>query len=137
SCAAFLTFDPSKPCSTYLADIGDFDSTPASFSFNVPSNGVFTVVVDGATNLDCPQYTLHVDGFDCPVRLGANSVSSGGGAFTINWPNYASEFKLESTTNLTSPIWLPVTNQPVSSGGNLIVTNNITLPRNYYRLHKP
>jgi hypothetical protein len=135
-CAAFLTFDPAKPCSTYLGDIGDFLATPASFSFNVPSNSVFMVVVDGATNVDCPEYSLRVDGFDCPVRLGANNFSSSG-AITINWPDHAAGFKLESTTNLTSGVWLPVTNQPVSSGGNFIVTNALTLPRNFYRLHKP
>jgi hypothetical protein len=135
-CAAFLTFDPAKPCSTYLGDIGDFLATPASFSFNVPSNGVFTVVVDGATNVDCPHYSLRVDGFDCPVRLGANSVSSGG-AITINWPDNVSGFNLESTTNLASPIWLPVTNQPVSFGGNFVVTNTVSVPRAFYRLHKP
>jgi autotransporter-associated beta strand protein len=135
-CAAFLTFDPAKPCSTYLGDIGDFLATPASFSFNVPSNGVFTVVVDGATNVDCPEYSLRVDGFDCPVRLGANSFSSGG-AITINWPSHANGFNLESTTNLISPIWQPVTNQPVSFGGNFVVTNGVSVPRAFYRLHKP
>jgi subtilisin-like proprotein convertase family protein len=137
SCAAFLnSFDSAKPCSGYLGDLGDFVATPASFSFNVPSNSVFVVVVGGATNLDCPNYVLRVDGFDCPVRLGANSVSSGG-ALTINWPNHANGFGLESTTNLASPIWLPVTNQPVSSGGNFIITNELTIPRSFYRLHKP
>ena len=94
------------------------------------------VVVGGATNLDCPNYTLRVDGFDCPVRLGADRVS-GGNAISINWPNYAGGFNLESTTNLASPIWLPVTNQPVSSGGNFVITNAITVPRSFYRLHKP
>jgi autotransporter-associated beta strand protein len=136
-CAAFLnSFDPAKPCSGYLGDLGDFLATPASFSFNVASNSVFVVVVGGATNLDCPNYILRVDGFDCPVRLGANSVSSGS-AITINWPNHANGFNLESTTNLVSPIWLPVTNQPVSSAGNFIITNNLTAPRSFYRLHKP
>jgi hypothetical protein len=136
SCAAFVSFDPEKPCSTYLGDIGDFLATPASFSFSVPSNSVFVVVVDGATNLDCPNYTLRVDGLDCPLRLGADHVS-GGNAITIKWPNHANGFNLESTTNLASPIWLPVTNQPVSFGSNFIVTNNISVPRAFYRLRKP
>ncbi len=136
-CAAYLnSFNPANPCQNYLGDIGDFLTAPASFSFNVPSNGIFVVVVDGATNLDCPNYILRVDGFDCPLRLGASSVSSGG-AITISWPNNANGYNLESTTNLTSPFWSPVTNQPVSSGGNFIVTNALTLPRSFYRLHKP
>jgi len=137
ACAAFLnSFDAAKPCAGYLGDIGDFLSTPASFSFNVPSNVIFVVVVGGATNLDCPTYTLRVDGFDCPVRLGANRVSSGG-PLTINWPDHANGFRLESTTNLNSPIWLPVTNLPLSSGGNFLVTNNLAVPGAFYRLHKP
>jgi subtilisin-like proprotein convertase family protein len=135
-CAAFMSFEPGKPCSTYLGDIGDFLATPASFSFTVPSNAVFMVVVDGATNVDCPEYSLRVDGFDCPLRLGANSISTGG-AITINWPNHADGFNLESTTNLISPIWLPVTNQPVSFGGNYVITNSLSVPRSFYRLHKP
>jgi autotransporter-associated beta strand protein len=136
-CAAYLgSFNSANPCQNYLGDIGDFLSTPASFSFNVPSNGVFVVVVDGATNLDCPNYILRVDGFDCPLRLGANSVSSGG-AISINWPNHANGFTLESTTNLISPFWLPVTNQPMSSSGNFIITNALTIPQSFYRLHKP
>jgi autotransporter-associated beta strand protein len=135
-CAAYVeSFDPAKPCRNYLGDIGDFRATPASFSFNMPSNGNFIVIVDGATNLDCPSYILRVDGLDCPPRLGANSVA--GGAISINWPNHANGFKLESTTNLISPNWLPVTNQPRSFGGNFIVTNNLIAPHGFYRLHKP
>ena len=137
-CAAYLnSFNPAaNPCLNYLGDIGNFLATPALFSFNVPSNGVFVVVVGGATNLDCPSYTLRVDGFDCPVQLGANRVA-GTGAFTINWPDHASGFNLESTTNLASPVWLRVTNQPVSSGGKFTLTYNLTGPRGFFRLHKP
>jgi subtilisin-like proprotein convertase family protein len=135
-CAAYLnSFNPASPCQNYLGDIGDFVQTPRTFSFNVQSNAVFVVVVGGATNVDCPNYSLRVDGFDCPVRLGVGRAPNG--RLIVNWPNHANGFNLEWTTNLPSTNWILMTNVPVTSGGDFIITNDITPPRAFYRLHKP
>jgi len=137
ACAAYSnSFDPANPCVNYLADIGDFTNSPQSFSFSVASNGVFVIVVAGPTNFDCPNYTLRADGFDCPVRLGFGRTSTGSG-FAISWPSSANGFSLECTSNLIPPLWLPVTNIPVSSDGNYFVTNSPGTPRAFYRLRKP
>jgi subtilisin-like proprotein convertase family protein len=135
-CVAYLnSFDPANPCANYLARLGDFVQSPRAFSFPVVSNAVFVVVVGGATNADCPDYTLRVDGFDCPARLGFGRTSDG--RIRLNWPSHANGFNLEWTTNLLSTDWLPMTNIPVTMGGDFVITNDITAPRGFYRLRKP
>lgn len=135
-CAAYLnSFNPASPCQNYLGDLGDFVQSPRTFSFSVAAKAVFVVVVGGATNVDCPNYTLRADGFDCPVRLGIGRAPNGG--IIVNWPNHANGFNLEWTTNLPSTNWSPMTNIPVTTGGDFVITNDITSPRGFYRLRKP
>jgi len=135
ACAAYLNaFNPANVCQNFLADIGSFTNSPSVYSFQVPSNAGFVVVVDGASGATCSDYTLRVDGFDCPVRLGAGRATNGG--LTINWPNHANGFSLEWNTNLVSTNWLPMTNTVISSGSDFVITNDISAPNAFYRLRK-
>jgi subtilisin-like proprotein convertase family protein len=132
---AYLTaFNPANVCQNYAGGIGSFTNSPSSFSFQVPSNAVFVVVVDGSPQGDCSDYTLRVDGFDCPVRLGAGRTSDG--RLIITWPNFANGFNMEWKTNLLSTNWLPFTNVPISLSGDFVITNDITAPSAFYRLRK-
>jgi hypothetical protein len=55
------------------------------------------------------------------------------GSVTLNWPAWATNGALFSTTNL-STTWLPVTNKPVPSGSNLTVTLPLTPAGGFYQL---
>jgi hypothetical protein len=60
-------------------------------------------------------------------------------ALTISWPDWANDWTLYTTTNLTPPVvWLPTTNTVVSSNGTL----NVTVPAQmtgaqFYKLVSP
>jgi len=65
-------FNPSSVCANYLADIGYvFYSKALSYSFNVPANTNFTVVVNAAfAGYDCNNFTVSVAGLPCYVDGG-------------------------------------------------------------------
>jgi hypothetical protein len=60
---------------------------------------------------------------------------SGGNAI-LTWPGSATNYGLETASNLFGSIWTPVTNAPVSINSQNTVTNLISLPSQYYRLRK-
>ena len=65
-------------------------------------------------------------------------ISVTGNALTLNWPNWASDWALGSTTNLTPPVtWNPLTNQVVSSNGKLQVNVPMNLEGAFFRLISP
>jgi subtilisin-like proprotein convertase family protein len=133
-CAAYLNaFNPSDICANYLGDIGSFTNSPSTFSVTVPAGAVFVIVVCGARD-ECPDYSLTVNGFDCAARLGIGHASTG---VRVNWPTFATDYKLESTTNLASPNWRIVTNTQTANNGDFVITNNPSTPQIFYRLHKP
>ncbi len=56
------------------------------------------------------------------------------GSLILSWPTYASEFALQSTTNLLSPVWEAVPSSPVQSYGQNLVIEPTSGPRRFYRL---
>ena len=63
------------------------------------------------------------------MKSGTNSV--------LSWPLAAASFNLQSTTNLSNPIWLPVPGTLVTNNGMIVVTNAINGPMRYFRLSDP
>jgi hypothetical protein len=58
-----------------------------------------------------------------------------GNQMVIAWnTNNATGLSLQSTTDLTSGSWTPVTITPTPTGGQLVVTNPISGPRRFFRL---
>ncbi|HZV35156.1 MAG TPA: LamG domain-containing protein, partial [Verrucomicrobiae bacterium] len=58
----------------------------------------------------------------------------GASGLNISWPSWAGKLAIYSTTNLAQPHWMPVTNAPVSSNGNLTITVPATNGNQFFRL---
>jgi len=136
---------PTNFCAEFLGFSGALTNSPASYSFNIPSNAVFAVNLSGGSPFGfglCSNYSLRVDGFSCPVPLCASKTTIGTSTgtnlsiITLCWPTTGSSMTLESTTNLASANWTAITNEPIARNGNFVLTNAIIAPRQFYRLHK-
>src|ERR1044071_71730 len=69
-----------------------------------------------------------------PVSRPRLSIRSSGPNVILTWPTDATGFRLQSTTNLVSPIWTTNFPAPVVINGQNAVTNPISGTRRFYRL---
>jgi glucuronoarabinoxylan endo-1,4-beta-xylanase len=69
-----------------------------------------------------------------PPTLG---VIQQGGSIVLSWPTNAASFSLESSKDLTSIVWNPVSPSPVVTGGQNVVTNAMASGASFYRLKGP
>jgi autotransporter-associated beta strand protein len=126
-------------CADLLGFSGLITNSPARYSFNVPSNAVFTVTVSGGGGLFglglCSNYTLRVDGFECAASLGLGRAGTNG--IVVNWPTFAGDYQLQCATNVLFTNAVTVTNTAVVRDGDFVLTNDIAGPRQFYRLRKP
>ena len=60
------------------------------------------------------------------IPYGANVI--------LTWPTNAFGFRLQSTTNLGSPVWTTNSPAPIVIGGQNVIINPITGPQQFYRL---
>jgi hypothetical protein len=134
--AAYLgEFSPANIRLNHLADSGASTAEPpsVSYSFNVPANALFTVVVNDVGTLG--QYTLDVSGGDCPPIL---SLEPAGPNVQVSWPTIAGGYQLEASRSLSPPVWTIVTNEPIAAGNHFCVSNSVAeMSNRFYRLHKP
>jgi subtilisin-like proprotein convertase family protein len=130
------SYNPADLCANYLGDIGN-SSAAGSFSFNVPANTNFVVVVNdvGAGGGVGCDYTLVAIGTECPPVLAIDLVP--GNKVRLHWPTTASGYLLEATDVLVPASFLPVPDQPIVIGGRYNVTNNVTGTNKFYQLIKP
>ena len=116
------TFNPSSLCSGYLADLGSSPVGSGSFSFSVPANTNFTVVVNAVnTGFYCPSYTLTIAGLPCYVDGGggcAGITASFSGMPTNGVAPLTVTFTDTSTGNITNRFW------SFGDGGTTNVTTN-------------
>lgn len=69
------------------------------------------------------------------LGFGAGHIGAG---LTLQWPAWAEDWTLLSTTNLTAPVvWLPVTNAVVNSNGVLSVNLSPSARTEFFRLASP
>jgi hypothetical protein len=69
------------------------------------------------------------------IQLPSLSMLKAGSNVVISWPGWATNFVLESSTNLPAAYsWQNVTNVPTATPGGLAVTNSPTGPNRFYRL---
>jgi len=54
----------------------------------------------------------------------------------LSWPTNYSNFTLQSSTSLSPPNWVDLTNPPAISGGQFFVTNPISSGAQFFRLRK-
>jgi hypothetical protein len=72
------------------------------------------------------------------LPLPALGLNAGAGALGLNWPGWADDWVLYSTTNLTPPVvWTAVTNAVGSNAGQFNVSLPFNAPAQYFRLTPP
>jgi len=138
SAEAYLNnHNPTNLCASYLADLDYIPSLMnGAFSFSVPAGAVFVIVVTEVYNNSGCDYTLVVQGIECPPILAIDRVPAD--RVRLHWPTTAGGYKLEATPALAPTDWSFVTNQPIVTSGRFNVTNSGLNPTNrFYRLHKP
>jgi len=69
-----------------------------------------------------------------PPMLTLQKAAAG---IAISWTTNSVGFALESSTNIASSIWQPVSALPAVVGDQNVVTNSISNQANFYRLRKP
>jgi PKD repeat protein len=121
--AAYLgNFNPASLCSDYLADQGGMTTSSGTFSFTVPANTNFTVVVnDVGSGSFCSSYTLTFSGLPCYVDGGGactGIVASFSATPTSGGAPLAVTFMDTSTGNITNRFW------SFGDGGTTNVTTN-------------
>jgi hypothetical protein len=62
------------------------------------------------------------------TRMGTNNV--------VNWPAWATDYQLQSATDIAGPNWPPVTNFSALTGYDSVITNSTTNGAYFYRLKK-
>jgi PKD repeat protein len=62
------------------------------------------------------------------TRTGTNNV--------VRWPAWATDYQLQSTTNVAAPNWPAVTNFPALTGYDSVTTNSTTNGACFFRLKK-
>jgi subtilisin-like proprotein convertase family protein len=139
SSAAYLGgYNPANKCANYLADLGGSPPLQTSYSFLVPSNSAFLVIVnETSAGGGCTNYTLNVTGFDCPQVLGIEALPAS--RVRLTWSTSAAAYQLMSDNSLSVPSapFVPVTTEPVVVSGKYAVTNPISGTARFFELRKP
>jgi Proprotein convertase P-domain len=132
------SFDPMNICSNYLADIGDLAAPFGWFSFTVPAETAFVVVVHAfSADANCPAYELKVTGLLCPQpALNVTRLPAANGV-KLFWSTAHGGYDLEATPALSPAGFVPLTNMPVVVNGDYTVTNATSGSDRFYRLRKP
>jgi uncharacterized repeat protein (TIGR01451 family) len=103
------SFIPNSLCTDYLADLGSSPNGSAGYSFEVPANTNFTVVVN-AVNVGsyCSSYTLSIEGLPCFVD-GGGACAGVSANFSATPTNGAAPlavtFADSSTGTITNRFW--------------------------------
>ena len=122
--AAYIgNYNPRGLCSGYLADQGGMISPTGSYSFDVPANTIFTVVVNDVSVASyCSSYTLTVAGLPCVVD-GGGACGSGVSASFSGTPTNGTAPLLVTFTDTSSGT---ITNRfwDFGDGGTTNVTTN-------------
>lgn len=128
----FLTNDI---CANYLADSGNSGAF-ISMSFAVPAGSNFVVVVNdlGAQGAGC-SYLLVVSSAECAPELKLATLPAN--RLRLAWPTTAAGYLLDATPDFETANWNVVTNQPLVSGTNFLVTNSLAGSNRFYRLRRP
>jgi len=84
----------------------------------------------GATTLQ-PQETWNFFLTEVGVKM---AIVLSGGNVILTWPTNAAGYTLQSTTNLSSALWITNSSAPIVVNGQNTVTNPITGAQRFYRL---
>jgi len=129
-------FNPVDLCANYLADVGT-NALTSGMSFYVPSNGLFTVVVNELIpGGSCSSYWLDVFGLPCPAPT-LRIAPASAGKVRLYWNALGGDgYTLQSAPTL-SGTYTNVPGTPAYVNGQFNVTNSHSGSQNYFRLSKP
>jgi hypothetical protein len=107
---------------------------PLGASFADPeANLTFTVVDEGGT---APAQYIDLQVTFAPPPPPVLHMSVVAGQIVLSWPASASNFTLESCSDLSAGgSWTAVTAEPAVVGRSLVLTNDLQSPVAFYRLH--
>jgi titin len=104
----------------------------AGLSNSVPVGYVITATATDPAN-NTSEFSACVAVTAIPTLT---ATSTGNNQLNLAWPNTVTGFVLKQTASLVQPIqWTPVTNAPVNSNGQFVVTQNMTATNRYYLLN--
>jgi len=111
--------------------ITGWGSNPALTLYVFGSSGEGLAVpadADTATNFNAGFGAFSLPQLDA-IRSGTNLI--------LRWPTNATDFTLQSATNLDSPVvWIRISPAPASVSTNNVVTNSITGTQQFFRLQQ-
>jgi len=93
------------------------------------NNNLYGIAPGGGTNFDGTVFELTLPPLSPPVL----SILLNGHQSVLSWPASATNYLLQSATNLSSPNWVTISN--ATSVTSITVTNS--LPAQYFRLASP
>ena len=135
--AAYLgAFDPTQSCSGYLGDCGVGGPPYPPFSFVVPAQSNFLVVVMArATNLVCNEYALELFGLPCPAPTLAIVSETTPEKVQLNWSTAFPGFNAQQSGTLGGS-FDNMQQVPAILGGRYTLTNIPAISNGFYRLKK-
>jgi fibronectin-binding autotransporter adhesin len=136
SVAYLNSYDAGDLCSNYLGDLGfSTGDGGTSYSFQVPAQSEFVIVVHQIDPTDQGQYRLDVTGGSCRPRLNITNIP--GNRAVLDWTTAAAGYGLQGATTLSGP-WGAAGGFPHVVNSRYTVTNSIAGAGNrFFRLRKP
>jgi hypothetical protein len=136
--AAYLgEFDPNNPSVGYLGDIGQGGPPYPVFSFQVPAETNFSlVVIEQATNLICGNYTLSLYGLSCSPPTLTITNDTAPATVRVNWSTAYPGFIAQQSGQPADETFTNVTQAPVILNSRYSITNIHTTANQFYRLKK-
>jgi hypothetical protein len=120
---------------TVAGQVGIMGSTDG-IGTNALFNYAQSLAFDGAGNLyvaDTHNSTIRFGRVIVPFLQIAPAANN---QVILSWPTWAYSFVLETSSNISAgAVWVPLTNEVMTVGGNLVLTNNINASTAFYRLH--
>lgn len=121
-----------RPVYKYLWSFGDgTTSTAQNPQHTYATNGTYAITLVVSDDVVSTTYNLTANVMPQPNLALAGKW--------MNWPDYASNYRLYATTNLTDPIiWSPVTNANIiNQGGSNLLELPISTDSRFFQLRSP
>lgn len=141
--ATFTNRVPDSPPGNFNALINWGDNSISSGTITADASGR-KEVRGSHTYTNAGDYPVYVTiksaaGAEVTVRASAQvpphlSISRHEGHSLLRWPAWATEYQVQSHTNLATPHWLTLTHPPALNGYDQVLTHTNTASREFFRL---
>jgi hypothetical protein len=128
---------PSNPATNYLGDIGQGGPPYPTFSFQVPPDTNFTLVVTAqAINLVCNNCTLQLFGLPCPPPVLAITNDTIPATVRVHWSTAFPGFTAQQSGTTIKGTFTNIIQSPVILNSRYSITNIHVVTNQFYRLKK-